>query len=123
MLLVAALWHEERAVFQLPFQLEGHYYLLCSAVESCAYLWYGSVKELFIGFIELAFVLECEALIDCSFPYVDVVDECSRLVVGVCDAEHVYIVNRVAHDLALGAEVIEHHILLFELLSLLKSHL
>ena len=100
MLLVAALWHEERAVFQLPLQLVGHYYLLCSAVEASPYLRYGNVKELFIGFIELAFVLECETLIDCSLPYVDVVDERRRLVVGVCDAEHVYIVNRVAHDSA-----------------------
>ena len=123
MLLVAALWHEESAVFQLPFQLEWHYYLLCCAFEARPYLRYGNVQELFIGFIELAFVLECEALIDCSLPYVDVVDERSRLVVGVCDAEHVYIVNRVAHNLALRAEVIEHHILLFELLSLFKSHL
>ena len=123
MLFVAALWHEESAVFQLPFQLEGHYYLLCSAVESCAYLRYGIVKELFVGFIELALVLECETLVDCPLPYVNVVDKRSRLVVGVCDAEYVYIVNRVAHDLALRAEVIEHHILLFELLSLLKSHL
>ena len=117
------MWHEERAVFQLPFQLEWHYYLLCCAFEASPYLRNSSVKELFVGFIELALVLECETLVDSSLSYVNVVDERSRLVVGVCDAEYVYIVNRVAHNLALGAEVIEHHILLFELFSLLKSHL
>ena len=91
------------------------------ALVSLAHLYDTQGQQFLLRLVHLLLVLKREGLVDGAIRDVQVVDE--GAVAILLDREYIYVVDDVAHHLALLAETLQRIILALHLHGLLKAHL
>ena len=106
MLLVSFSGDSESRFFDVPAYFKRHNNFFCLTVEARTNIGNRHEKQFFVALFQLPFVFIGETLVDHSLAHVNVIDVNILFVVIIYNRKHIYIVNGMADNFALGNEVL-----------------